>query len=118
MNVPVQRKPNGQLLPGFTANPSGRPKVVGEITVLARQHAPAAFKRVCDLVESNDERIALAAAQEILNRAYGRPVQAVESKVEKVSMSQMFVQAARIASGHDHTGKKIIEAEVEEEIEW
>src|SRR5262245_54523460 len=39
MNVPVQRKPNGQLLPGFTANPSGRPKVVGEIKELARQRS-------------------------------------------------------------------------------
>jgi hypothetical protein len=118
MNLPVQRKPNGQLLPGFTANPSGRPKVVGEIKELARLHAPAAFERVCQLLESNDERISLAAAQEILNRAYGRPVHAVENKVEKVSMSHLFVQAARLASGHDETGKKIIEAEVEEEIEW
>jgi hypothetical protein len=118
MNAPVQRKPNGQLLPGSTANPSGRPKVVGEIKELARQHAPAAFERICELIDSSDERIALAASQEILNRAYGRPVQAVESKVEKVSMSRLFVQAARRAAGYDEMGGKIIEAEVEEEIEW
>jgi hypothetical protein len=116
MNVPAQRKPNGQLLPGFTANPSGRPKVVGEIRELARQHAPAAFKRICDLVESDDERIALAASQEILNRAYGRPVQAVESKIEKVSMSQSFVRAARLANGYDEMGRKIIEPQAEENI--
>ena len=34
MNMPAQRKPNGQLWPGFTVNPSGRPKVVGEIKEL------------------------------------------------------------------------------------
>jgi len=122
VNVPVQRKPNGQLLPGFTANPSGRPKVVSEIKELARQHAPAAFERICELIDSDDERIALAASQEILNRAYGRPVQAVESKVEKVSMSGLFVQAARRAAGYDEMGRKIIdvtpESKPDGDVEW
>jgi hypothetical protein len=112
----------GQLLPGFTANPSGRPKVVGEIKELARQHAPAAFERICQLIDSNDERIVLAASQEILNRAYGRPVQAVESKVEKVSMSRLFVQAARRAAGYDEMGREIIdvtpESELDGDVEW
>lgn len=62
---------------GKSGNPSGRPKVVNEIRDLARTHSPTAFERVVKLMGSQDERIALAASQEILNRAYGKPPQAV-----------------------------------------
>jgi hypothetical protein len=68
-------------LPGLSGNPAGRPKVVAEIRGLARQHA--AFRRICELVRTRDERVALAASQAILDRAYGRPVQAVQSEVKK-----------------------------------
>jgi hypothetical protein len=70
-------------LPGLSGNPAGRPKVVAEIRGLARQHVPAAFRRICELVRTRDERVALAASQAILDRAYGRPVQAVQSEVKK-----------------------------------
>ncbi len=62
---------------GKSGNPSGRPKIVNEIRDLARGHSVTAFDRVIELMASADERIALAASQEILNRAYGRPPQAV-----------------------------------------
>jgi hypothetical protein len=63
---------------GQSGNPGGRPKVADEIRELARQHGPAAFQRVLELCVSGDERIALAASQEVMNRAYGKPAQAVD----------------------------------------
>jgi hypothetical protein len=48
-----------------------RLKVVGEIRALARRYAPEAFERICEPLDSDDERIALAASQENLNRAHG-----------------------------------------------
>jgi hypothetical protein len=49
-------------------------------------------------------------------------VQAVESKVEKVSMSRLFVQAARRANGYDEMGRKIVdvtpESEPDGDVEW
>jgi hypothetical protein len=92
------RDTHGRFLPGFTANPSGRPKVVEEVQQLARQQAPAAFQRICELAGSKDERIALAASQAILDRAYGRPVQAVQSEVKKIDMAQLFAAAAKQVS--------------------
>jgi len=62
---------------GQSGNPSGRPKVVGQIRDIAREHGPAAFQRIIQLMASKDERVALAASQEVLNRAYGKPAQAL-----------------------------------------
>lgn len=62
---------------GQSGNPSGRPKVVGQIRDIAREHGPAAFHRIIQLMASEDERVALAASQEVLNRAYGKPAQAL-----------------------------------------
>ena len=56
----------------------GRPKgsknkATAEIKELALQHAPAAFSRIVELSMSADLKVALAASQVILDRAYGKP---------------------------------------------
>jgi hypothetical protein len=85
-----RRRPDGTVLPGSALNPSGRPRIVQEIQELARSAAPAAFARVVALVNSDDERIALAASQEILNRAYGKPVMQVNSDVRRLDISSLW----------------------------
>ena len=67
----------GRFQRGQSGNPGGRPKIALEVKELARQHGPAAFARIVELSKSSDERISLAASQEILNCAYGKPTQAV-----------------------------------------
>ncbi|MEZ5830453.1 MAG: hypothetical protein R3D05_04685 [Dongiaceae bacterium] len=44
----------------------------GDLRLLARDAALAALKRLADLSRSEDERVALAATQELLNRAFGK----------------------------------------------
>lgn len=53
------------------------PKLAKTIKELATPHAPAALQRIVNLIKSMDERVSLAAAQTILDRAYGRAPQAV-----------------------------------------
>jgi hypothetical protein len=63
---------------GQSGNPGGRPKGIKELTELARANSKTAFERIVAMLDSPDERVVLAAAQEILNRGYGKPSQAVD----------------------------------------
>jgi hypothetical protein len=74
----TERNVATQFKKGQSGNPSGRARIVGEIRELARAHAGEAFKVVCELLQSADKRVRMVAAQEILNRAYGKPTQAVD----------------------------------------
>jgi hypothetical protein len=62
-----------------SGNPGGRPKVLGEVQELTRQHAPSAIAELARLaVKANSETARIAAIRELLDRRYGRPRQAVE----------------------------------------
>src|SRR5215471_3126130 len=95
MSVPAQRGPNGRWLPGFAPNPSGRPAAVKEVRDLARQHTPSALARLVELMNSKNEATALAAIDQLLNRGYGKPVQAVESEVRTFDMGQLYLAAVQ-----------------------
>jgi hypothetical protein len=64
---------------GESGNPGGRPKVLGEVQELARQHAPSAIVELARLaLKAKSETARIAAIRELLDRGYGRPRQAVE----------------------------------------
>jgi hypothetical protein len=62
---------------GQSGNPGGRPRKLRDVTELALEASPKAINRLIKLVDSKDERVALAAAQAVLDRAIGKPVQAI-----------------------------------------
>jgi hypothetical protein len=97
--VLVKRDERGRVLPGFTANPSGRPKVVAEARDMFREQGPAAFRKACELMEHSDPRIALAAAVEIMNRADGKPAVTVDTTVHKLDLNKLYLQAVQAANG-------------------
>ena len=67
---------NGRFQKGKSGNPGGRPKASHSIQELARQHAPDAIERLAQIVEKGDSHSAVAAAANaILDRAYGKPPQ-------------------------------------------
>jgi hypothetical protein len=63
---------NGNQMPrGGRRIGAGRPvgsgnKTPPELREIARAHSPRAFERVLELIESKDERVALAASKEVL----------------------------------------------------
>ena len=80
---------------------AGRPagsgnKASPELREIARAHSPRAFERVLELVESRDERVALAAAKEVLDRAHGKS----EAKGE-VAVVRGFVEVPEVLSEED-----------------
>ena len=63
---------------GKSGNPGGRPKIPDEVKAILKLQAPNALQKLLTLMESSDERIAFSAASAILDRAWGKPSQAVE----------------------------------------
>src|SRR5215469_2369212 len=80
--APDNRSPSGQFLKGYSGNPGGRPKVEGDIRELAREHAPDAIRRLVQLMNSRNDRVAVAACGAILDRAYGRAPLAVQLEAD------------------------------------
>jgi hypothetical protein len=69
------KRPKKSRGPAASANRGGRTGENVEPSdprLLARDAALAALKRLADLSRSEDERVALAATQELLNRAFGK----------------------------------------------
>lgn len=64
--------------PGKSANPGGRSKLEKDVRDLAREHSLAAIQRLAWLMENADsQRTQAAAAEALLDRAWGRPAQAI-----------------------------------------
>jgi len=66
--------------PGQSGNPSGHNGEYGQAMKLARQAAPDAVRRLIELLNSEDERVAAVACNSILDRALGKPKAVEEEK--------------------------------------
>ena len=69
--------------PGQSGNPDGRPKKVKEIELLAQDAAEKALKRLIKLMSSDNEQVARAAANDVLDRAAGKPKQTMSAEVTR-----------------------------------
>ena len=61
---------------GTSGNPGGRPAISAQVRLRAQQLTPKAIEKIIELMDSDDERVALMACKEILDRAYGKVGQA------------------------------------------
>ena len=80
---------------------AGRPagsgnKAPPELREIARAHSPRAFERILELMESKSERVALAAAKEVLDRAWGKA-----QANEEDSVVQRFCVVPEVMSQED-----------------
>lgn len=84
--------------PGQSGNPSGMPKDIAPLVLEARRlalsYAPRAIERLAELVGSKDERVAVAAAEGLLDRAGLRPY-ALEPERHEVAVAAVDVDALR-----------------------
>jgi hypothetical protein len=76
---------------GQSGNPGGRPKVVGEVQELARQHSTEAIATLAAIMR--DKRAPPAAramaSNSILDRAYGKPPQTLHASVANRPVREM-----------------------------
>ena len=68
---------------GVSGNPGGRPKLPAEMKEMFQAKAPEAFEVLCQHLNAKDPRVSVAAATQILDRAYGRPVQSIDANISE-----------------------------------
>lgn len=98
---------------GQSGNPSGRPKIDPAIKEMARAASVQAMQRAIELLASNDENVALKAINTVLDRAWGKPVQATEIsgpdgaaiQIEDVSLVEIGRRIAFALEQADRTQK-------------
>ena len=76
---------------GHSGNPGGRPKIIGEVQDLARQHTAEAIKTLALIMRDKKAPAAARAmaSNSILDRAYGRPPQTVNANVAQRPVNDM-----------------------------
>jgi hypothetical protein len=83
---------------GQTGNPTGT-NHISTLRGLAAKHSPRALARIVELMESDDERVAMAASKEILDRAFGRPGAAEDENGPK---GQVTINILKLSDGADN----------------
>lgn len=86
------RDEHGLWKKGVSGNPNGRPKQLSEIKALARVHSPAALARLVANLDHENGSIANQAAIAILDRAHGKPAQAIVGGDDDESPLRMIVE--------------------------
>jgi len=116
-----------QWKPGQSGNPSGHTAEYGEVNKLARQFSVRAIERLGELMESEDERVAVVAANSILDRAYGKPevrrpepIDDVVARLERMTDAERLEDAKRLAArirevlDRDRQQRRLVEGEATE----
>lgn len=65
---------------GKSGNPGGRPKEVNELKELARNWSVEAIQRLAFWMKSDNPKASVAACEALLDRGFGKSVQALEVK--------------------------------------
>lgn len=79
--------------PGSSANPGGRPKKNAEFVEACQKHAPEALAFLASVMNDANQETSdrIKAATVIIERAFGKPPQAVEIGTPEGQQTPMFV---------------------------
>ena len=87
--------------PGQSGNPTGHCGEYGTAMKLAREAAPDAVRRLIELMNSEDERVAVVACNSILDRAFGKPTAAEIEKDDMDARLKAMSSEERLALMHE-----------------
>ena len=75
--------------PGQSGNPNGRPKKIQAAANIAEEATERAMRKLSALIDSEDAKVALAAAQAIIDRSMGKPKQTLDIGKAKRSLDEL-----------------------------
>ena len=99
----------GTFKPGQSGNPSGRPRAKIDIQLHAREHTAAALNALVEALD--DPKTKVAAATELLNRAWGKPVQPVDGNAAVSDHWSLHLVAARTIAQELRTERETLAIE-------
>ena len=84
----------GRFKPGQSGNPGGRPKEIGHVKELAREHTVAAVKTLAEIMGNIEEPAAARAraAEALLNRAWGTPESTANVNLSSEPTTEQLIQ--------------------------
>jgi len=85
----------------LSADGKRRSRAAPSVREIAQQHAVKALKKLVTLVDSKNERVALSAAQTVLDRAHGKVAQAMNLKGPEGGLT---VKIVRFRQGEEDAG--------------
>lgn len=91
-----QRTQSGHFRKGVSGNPGGRPKALTSVTDEARTHTALAISTLVEILKNGNQRARVAAAKEILDRGWGRPIQAVDLSNEGAEPLKVVVNLIKL----------------------
>ncbi len=101
----VKREPNGRIARGSRAlNPAGTDIRKARMLNQLNQLTPRAISRLSKLLDSDDEKVAIVAVKEILDRNMGKPKASLDVKVE-ASLSALHLQALEELAQRAHAAR-------------
>jgi len=84
---------NGRFQPGQSGNPGGRPRLPDELKARLRDLSDQAVDTLEAALRSDDDRIRVAAAAQILDRAYGKAVTPVDATMRGADLAGEHLKA-------------------------
>ena len=85
-----------KFVKGVSGNPGGRPKTIPEVKEILKAASPDAVRTLVELLNSEKDSIRLAAAQDILNRTQGKPLQMQDINMDVSGMPNVEMQVRKI----------------------
>jgi len=91
--IPPDKAVSGRYQKGVSGNPGGRPVMAPDVKEALEGASERAVRRLVELVDSGDPRVALMASNAVLDRLYGKPAQTLDAKVETTSIHEAHLRA-------------------------
>ena len=110
MEAVIERDAKGRFMPGSHSNLGGRPKGNPAVKELLKQHSVDAAEKVVELLNCGNPKIELAAAQEILNRTEGKPLQVQDVQMELQGVDDISTQIRELLLEHEERKAEAFDA--------